>query len=170
MQTLENLWEEAFGRKPETMQEKMFLHSVRKHICEQEDFTLSRLEGWLLENNPEPAITKFTAGKLRDVATLIQDQRIIKPITEETNQEVLALHMIGDRLVGFEVGKIMDCKKASERLDPSAPDDGSREGYLPLWWLNFGAQFAVMPKGKTELPYIATHYIPLSRLGDELPF
>lgn len=167
---LEALWEEAFGRKPETMQEKMFLHAVRKHIIEQEDFTLSRIEKWMLENPPEPAQTKFTAGKLRNVARLIEDQRI-KPITEEQNEKVLALHMIGHKISDFEVGTIIDCKKAAEVLDPSQPDDGSRKGYLPMWWLNFGMQFAVIPEDKNKLPFGVTHYIPLANaVGDELPF
>lgn len=163
---LETLWEEAFGRKPQTMQEKMFLNAVRKHIIEQEDFTLSRLEDWL--KNPEPAQTKFTAGKLRNIARLIEDQRI-KPITEEQNEKVLALHMIGDRLVDFDVGTIIDCKKAAEELDPSEPDDGSREGHLPLWWIEFGMQFAVMPEDKP--PFGVTHYIPIYNDDkEELPF
>ena len=165
---LETLWEEAFGRKPTTMQERMFLHSVRKHISEEEDFTLSRLESWLL-GSLEPAQTKFTAGKLRNIAREIEQQRI-KPITQETEKNVLALHIVAGSVIDFEVGKIVDCKKEAETADLTKPSKGTREEYLTFFWLEFGFQFAVMPKDKSKLPFHVTHYLELVEDDGKMPF
>ena len=46
--------------------------AYQKGVLDKEEFELQRLYDWLLEENREPAKTKFTSGKTRDVAREIE--------------------------------------------------------------------------------------------------
>ena len=52
--------------------EKAINKAYQQGMLDKEEFELQRLYDWLLDENREPANTKFTAGKTRNVAREIE--------------------------------------------------------------------------------------------------